>query len=95
MKELKGWATRHLDGLGRSKSTQQVDPEGDDFVDTTYDGLGHPHSASNPHRTVSSSTDGTTTTYYDALGRVVQVAPPDGTVLAAGTPVTQCQSNNR
>lgn len=84
----------YFDGLGRTKQTRLVDPEGDDFVEPTYDGLGHVVTTPNPHRAVTSSTDGKTTTYYDALGRAVQVAPQDGTLLPAGTPVTQCQINN-
>lgn len=84
----------YFDGLGRAKQTQLVDPEGDDFVETTYDGLGHVSSATNPHRTTASSTDGSTTSYYDALGRAVQVAAQDGTLLPAGTAPTSCQPNN-
>jgi RHS repeat-associated protein len=85
----------YFDGLGRTKKTQLVDPtEGDEFVDTTYDAMGRVSTVSNPHRSVSSPTDGITTSYYDALGRVTQVAPPDGTLLPSGTAVTQCQTNN-
>jgi RHS repeat-associated protein len=68
-----------LDGLGRpihSKITS--DPSGVDTVDTTYDGLGRAVTGSNSHRTASSPTDGTTTSIYDALGRVKQVTYQDG-----------------
>jgi RHS repeat-associated protein len=68
----------YFDGVGRSKQTRLVDPEGDDFVDTAYDALGRVSTVSNPHRSSSSPTDGITTTYYDALGRVTQVTHPDG-----------------
>jgi RHS repeat-associated protein len=84
----------YFDGLGRTKQTQLVDPEGDDFVDTTYDAVGRVKTVSNPHRSVSGSTDGITTTYYDAIGRVVQVAGPDGTLVPSGTSPTVCQTNN-
>jgi len=69
----------YLDGLGHIKQTRQVDPQGDDFVDTTYDGLGRVSTVSNPHRLSSLPTDGITTTQYDALGRVNLVIPQDGT----------------
>ena len=62
------------DGLGRLTQTQLTsDPEGTDYVDTTYDALGRVYSVSNPHRSAASSTDGTTYHYYDALGRIIQV----------------------
>lgn len=46
---------------------------------TTYDGMGRVFTQSNPHRATASSTDGTTSFGYDALGRTTQVVPPDGT----------------
>jgi RHS repeat-associated protein len=94
--DANNWITdyAYFDGLGRTKQTQLVDPEGDDFVDMTYDALGRISTVSNPHRSSSSSTDGITTNYYDALGRVVQIAPPDGTLLPSGIATTQCQANN-
>ena len=68
------------DGLGRVTQTQLTsDPDGTTEVDTTLDTLGRISSQSNPHRSTSSSTDGTTTNYYDVLGRVCLVVPPDGT----------------
>jgi RHS repeat-associated protein len=71
-----------LDGLGRTKQTQLADPQpqGTDFVDTTYDALGRVTSVSNPHRSTSSSTDGTTTNAYDALSRPTSVTLQDGSV---------------
>jgi RHS repeat-associated protein len=75
------WNTMYsyLDGLGRIKQTETVDPEGDVFVDTTYDAEGRVSTVSNPHRSSSSPTDGTTTNVYDALGRVITVIQPDDT----------------
>jgi RHS repeat-associated protein len=74
------------DGLGRIIQTQLTsDPDGMTEVDTTLDALGRISSQSNPHRSTSSSTDGTTTNYYDALGRVCLVVPPDGTQPTGST----------
>lgn len=82
-------STAVLDGLGRATQTQlNSDPDGPTFVDTTYDALGRVHSVSNPHRTGSATTDGTTTYQYDALGRTCVVVPPDGTAV----PGTSCPS---
>ncbi len=68
-----------LDGFGRVIQTQQTsDPAGDDFVDTVYDALGRVASVSNPHRSTSSPTDGTTQYGFDAMGRPLQVTFPDG-----------------
>jgi RHS repeat-associated protein len=70
-----------LDGLGRTMHSKLLsDPDGADTVDTTYDGLGRVATVSNPHRGPSSSTDGITTSIYDALGRVTQVILQDGSV---------------
>ena len=57
------------DGLGHTIHTQlTTDPDGTDYVDTTYDGLGNVYTRSNPYRTTASTTDGTTTYTYDAPG---------------------------
>ena len=71
-----------FDGLGRVSQTQVTsDPSGTDYVDTSYDALGRVYSVSNPHRSASSPTDGTTYYSYDALGRVSDVTNADGTHL--------------
>ena len=75
-----------FDGLGRVSETQLTsDPQGIVYTDTTYDGLGHVASVSNPYRTgtdATSSPKGTVTTYgYDALGRKISETYPDGSVL--------------
>ncbi len=76
--------TTIFDGLGRVKQTQLTsDPEGTDYVDTTYDSLGRQATVSNPHRTASSATDGTTTYGYDALSRVTSVLDQDGSKASA------------
>jgi len=75
-------ATSLIDGLGRTTQTQlNSDPQGVDLVDTAYDALNRVHTVSNPHRSTSSTTDGTTTYAYDALGRSTQVTRPDGATV--------------
>src|SRR5258708_6863140 len=69
-----------------------TDPDGADFTDTTYDGSGLVWKRSNPHRTSALPTDGTTTFYYDAIGRTCLVVPPDG-ALPTGTPCASQPSN--
>jgi RHS repeat-associated protein len=70
-----------MDGIGHIVQTQLTsDPSGTDITNTTYDGLSRVRTKSNPHRSASSPTDGTTTFYYDAIGRTCLVVPPDGTL---------------
>jgi RHS repeat-associated protein len=72
-----------LDGLGRAVHTKLTsDPDGTDSVDTTYDGVGRVSTVSNPHRATVASTDGVTTSVYDALGRVTQLIAQDGSVTS-------------
>ena len=80
-----------MDGLGHAVQTQlTTDPDGADYTDTTYDGSGRVYKRSNPHRSASLSTDGTTTYFYDALGRPCLVVPADATVpSSAGCPTSQ------
>jgi RHS repeat-associated protein len=83
-----------FDGLGRPIQTQLTsDPDGVTYVDTLYDVLGRVFTKSNPHRSAASPTDGTTTYFYDALGRACLVVPPDGT-LPTGTPCATQPSND-
>src|SRR5262249_36646941 len=71
-----------LDGVGNTVQTQLVsDPEGVDYVDISYDGLGQKISQSNPHRSAASSTDGVTQYHYDGLGRITDVIQPDNNVV--------------
>ena len=71
-----------LDGLGRVTQSQlNSDPAGTDYVDTTYDALGRLYSVSNPHRSGSSPTDGTTYYSFDALGRQVKLTLPDSNTI--------------
>jgi RHS repeat-associated protein len=70
------------DGMGHLVQAQfPSDPDGEDFTFTTYDGLGQKHSVTNPYRSTSDSTYGTTTYTYDALGRVTLVAESDGSTI--------------
>ncbi len=71
-----------FDGLGRVTQTKLTsDPLGTDYVDTAYDALGRVHTVSNPHRSTSSSTDGTTTYAYDTLWRILSVSEADGSAV--------------
>jgi RHS repeat-associated protein len=71
-----------VDGLGRVTQSQlNSDPQGTDFVDTTYDSLGRKATESNPHRSSGDVTDGITSYAYDALGRLIKVIHPDGTSI--------------
>ncbi len=75
-----------VDGSGHPIQTQLTsDSDGTDYVDTIYDGLGQKHTVSNPYRSTSDPTYGLSTYQYDALGRVTQEAPPDGTVPTNGS----------
>ncbi len=72
-----------MDGIGHTIQTQLTsDPNGADYADSTYDGLGRAFTRSNPHRTSALPTDGTTTYLYDAIGRPCVLIPPDGTSVA-------------
>ncbi len=71
-----------VDGLGRVTRTELTsDPQGTDYVDTTYDPLGRRATVTNPYRSTGSSTDGFTAYTYDPLGRVIQVTHPDGSFI--------------
>lgn len=77
------WTDRYayFDGLLRPKQTRLVDPEGDVFSETSMDSVGRVGSSTNPHRSVSAATDGTTRNAYDALGRPTDVTKQDGGVV--------------
>lgn len=75
------------DGLGHVKQTQLTsDPQGTVYTDTSYDGLGRVYTVSNPYRsgTDLTTTLGTSTYFYDALGRKCLEVPPDGTLPTGG-----------
>ena len=73
--------TSARDGMGRVVRTLLIsDPDGTDITDTTYDGMGHVRTQSNPHRSSALSTDGVTTYDYDAFGRTLAVTKPDSSV---------------
>jgi len=74
----------NLDGLGRPVQKMLTsDPQGTAYTDTTYDGLGRVAAVSNPYRmgTDITTTAGTTTYTYDALGRRISETYPDNSVL--------------
>jgi YD repeat-containing protein len=71
--------TTVYDGLARKIQTQlNSDPYGTDYVDTTYDSMGHVQSFSNPYRSKSDPTYGITSYFYDALGRMTSKVDSDG-----------------
>src|SRR5258708_7398102 len=77
--------TQVFDGLGRLRETQvNTDPNGADYVDITYDGLGRLQSKSNPYRpTAPAQTDGTTSYLYDPIGRLCLTVPPGGSTQSS------------
>jgi RHS repeat-associated protein len=82
----------NFDSLGRPVQTQLTsDPDGADYTDMSYDGLGRVLTRSNPHRSSALSTDGTTAYRYDALGRTCLEVPPDATAPPS-TPVCPASS---
>jgi len=88
-----------LDGLGRVTQTQlNSDPDGVTYVDTAYNKVDKICSVSNPHRSPAAATDGISQYQYDALGRITQLVPPDGTPPIPNTscpsPATSCGANN-
>jgi RHS repeat-associated protein len=73
-----------FDGLGRASQTQLTsDPQGIVYTDTTHDALDRVSTVSNPYRsgTDGTSSPGTTTYTYDALGRKTKESYPDGSSL--------------
>src|SRR5262249_23931865 len=86
--------TSVMDGMGSITQTQlTTDPDGATYTETTYDGLGRVRTQSNPHRSTAAATDGITTSYYDAIGRLCLVVPPDG-ILPSGSGCPTSQPNN-
>ncbi len=75
--------THIFDGLGRPTNTQSSSGQGTIYVERTYDADGRVYSVTNPHYATSSSTDGTTTYSYDAMGRTVTVAEPGGNAITS------------
>ena len=72
-----------IDGLGRPiKSQLTSDPDGITYTDTTYDALGRKASVTNPYRSASDATYGTTQYSYDPLGRVTTVIEADGSKVS-------------
>ncbi|HET6844915.1 MAG TPA: RHS repeat-associated core domain-containing protein [Candidatus Angelobacter sp.] len=73
-------AITNFDGVGRISQAQHITPTGTATVKTTFDGLGHPMTVTNPFYTTSDITYGVTQSQYDALGRVTQTTKQDGSI---------------
>jgi YD repeat-containing protein len=70
-----------VDGLGREITSKLLtDPDGVDYVTTTYDGPGRVNTVTNQYRTTSDPTYGLTTAYYDGLNRKTSEKGPDGSI---------------
>jgi YD repeat-containing protein len=90
-----------MDAAGHTIQTQLTsDPYGTDYVDTSYDGLGHVSTISNPYRSKSDATYGLTAFAYDSLGRKTIQTQPDGNSLQwcfdgiASSGQKNCSSNS-
>jgi RHS repeat-associated protein len=73
-----------MDGLGHVlRSELTSDPQGTIYTDTVYDGLARVKSVSNPYRSGNDPTtsSGTITYVYDAIGRKLTETYPDNSVL--------------
>ncbi|HEY1742946.1 MAG TPA: hypothetical protein VGG18_07250 [Granulicella sp.] len=80
-------STTTFDAYGHTIQTAlTTDPGGTDYVKTGYDGLGHPYTVTNPYRSTTDPTYGTTTYTYDALGRTTSVLHPDNSSLTTTYP---------
>jgi RHS repeat-associated protein len=89
-----------MDAAGHVIQTQLLsDPQGVDYVDTTYDGLGRMSSVSNPYRTTTETTYGITTFNYDSLNRKTLQHHQDGSLVQfcydniASSGQTNCSAN--
>jgi len=90
-----------MDGMGHVTDSELTsDPQGVDQALTSYDGIGHPRTVTNPYRSMSDPTYGVTTYTYDALGRTTQIGEADGSLVNTSysgncTTVVDEQSKNR
>jgi RHS repeat-associated protein len=83
-----------MDGLGHVVQSQlQSDPQGTVYTATAYYGTGLAKTVTNPYRSGAdpTSSQGTTTIAYDALGRKITETAPDGSV----TQTQNCGPNTK
>jgi RHS repeat-associated protein len=89
---------QQFDGLRRVAHTTLYAPECNVTTDTSYDALGRVSTVSNPHCPSASSTDGSTSTVYDALSRPLKVTKQDSSTVGyayAGTKSTVTDETGR
>jgi len=71
-----------MDGVGHVIKTQLTSDPENRHNRHHLRRLGRVYTQSNPNRSRSSTTDGTTTKTYDALGRILTVLQPEGSQLS-------------
>ncbi len=74
--------TTTWDAYGRKGEVSLSDPAGNDVVTYSYDGDNRTTCTTNPQRSGSAPTNGSTCVSYDALDRPTQVVQPDGNKIA-------------
>jgi len=73
--------TSTYDQLGRLIKTDTADPSGDIYVQISYDNMGRIYSKTNPYRSLTDPTYGSTTYTYDAISRKTIELEPDTNTL--------------
>lgn len=85
-----------LDGLGRLSTHELVnDSPSATYINYAYDQVGRLDSVTNPYRSTSDSTYGTTSYAYDPLNRLTKTTNPDGSYVqnTFGTATQSCSAS--